>query len=83
MGAIAARELRAIQNLADHMLIIALLAAAQATDATGRAAELPTSLRGLYAAIRTICAATDEDQRYDEIIGRCLAGYHAGQFSFG
>ena len=44
MGPIAARDLRAIGELADHLLAIALLAAAQATDATGRAAELPAPL---------------------------------------
>lgn len=79
MGPIAARELRAIQNLADTMLAIALLAAAQATDATGRAASLPPPLRALYTAIRGTCAATTEDQRHDELITRCLAGYHAGK----
>jgi histidine ammonia-lyase len=80
MGPIAARELRAIQNLADHMLAIAMLAAAQATDATGRAGGLPPPLRALYTAIRETCAATTEDRRYDELITRCLAEYHAGKF---
>ena len=79
MGAIAARDLRGIQNLADHLLAIGLLAAAQATDATGRAASLPPPLRALHAAIRETCAATHEDQRHDELIARCLARYHAGQ----
>ncbi len=79
MGPIAARDLRAIQNLADHMLAIAMLAAAQATDATNRAGSLPPALRALYHAIRQICSATTEDQRHDELITRCLAAYHAGQ----
>jgi len=79
MGPIAARELRAIQNLADHVLAIALLAAAQATDATGRAGSLPPPLHALYTAIRDTCAATVEDQRHDELINRCLASYHAGR----
>jgi len=79
MGPIAARELRGIQHLADHMLAIALLAAAQATDATGRAASLPAPLRALHVAIRDICAATTQDQRHDEHITRCLASYHAGR----
>jgi histidine ammonia-lyase len=80
MGSIAARDLRAIQHLADHVLAIAMLAAAQATDATGRVEDLPAPLRALYAAIREICAATTEDQRHDELITRCLAAYHAGSF---
>ncbi|HMG22982.1 MAG TPA: aromatic amino acid ammonia-lyase [Kofleriaceae bacterium] len=79
MGPIAARDLRAIQSLADHMLAISLLAAAQATDATDRAAALPPALRALYTAIREICPATVEDQRHDLLITRCLAAYHAGQ----
>jgi len=78
MGPIAARDLRAIQNLADHMLAIAMLAAAQATDATGRAAALPPPLRALYTAIRQTCDATTEDRRHDELITRCLASYRAG-----
>ena len=83
MGPIAARDLRAIQELADHVLAIALLAAAQATDATGRAGSLPPPLRALYTAIRDRCAATVEDQRHDELIARCLAGYRAGAFPIG
>jgi histidine ammonia-lyase len=79
MGPIAARDLRAIQNLADHMLAIALLAAAQATDATGRAGSLPPPLRALYTAIRDTCDATTEDRRHDELITRCLASYRAGK----
>jgi histidine ammonia-lyase len=79
MGPIAARDLRWIQNLADHMLAISLLAAAQATDATGRAGGLPPPLRALYTAIRETCPATTEDQRHDELITRCLASYHAGK----
>jgi len=79
MGPIAARDLRAIQSLADHMLAISLLAAAQATDATDRAAALPPALRALYTAIREICPATVEDQRHDLLITRCLAAFHAGQ----
>ena len=78
MGPIAARDLRAIQHLADHMLAISLLAAAQATDATHRAGELPPELHALYTAIRQTCAATTFDQRYDELITRCLSAYHAG-----
>jgi len=80
MGPIAARDLRAIQNLADHMLAIAMLAAAQATDATGRADSLPPPLRALYVAIRQTCSATTEDRRHDELITRCLASYRAGKF---
>lgn len=83
MGPIAARDLREIQNLADHMLAISMLAAAQATDATGRAAELPAPLRALYSAIRETCAATTHDQRHDELIERCLARYRAGQLPIG
>jgi len=79
MGPIAARDLRGIQNLADHMLAISMLAAAQATDATGRAASLPAPLRALYTAIRETCAATEEDQRHDVLITRCLDRFHAGK----
>jgi histidine ammonia-lyase len=79
MGAIAARELRSIQNLADHMLAISLLAAAQASDATGRAAELPPQLAALHRAIRATCPATVEDQRYDELIARCFAQVQSGE----
>ncbi len=78
MGAIAARELRHIQNLADHMLAISLLACAQATDATGRAAELPAPLATLYAKIRETCPATHEDKRHDDLITRTVANFHAG-----
>jgi histidine ammonia-lyase len=79
MGPIAARDLRAICDLADHMLAIALLAAAQATDAIGRAGSLPPPLHALYTAIRDTCPATHEDQRHDELITRCLAAYRAGK----
>jgi histidine ammonia-lyase len=79
MGPIAARDLRAIQHLADHVLAIGLLAAAQATDATGRAGSLPPPLRALYTAIRDLCPATTEDRRHDELITRTLAAYHAGK----
>jgi histidine ammonia-lyase len=79
MGPIAARDLRAIGELADHLLAIGLLAAAQATDATGRAAELPAPLAALHAAIRAECPATIEDDRHDQRITRCLALYRAGQ----
>jgi histidine ammonia-lyase len=79
MGAISARELRGIQNLADHVLMISLLACAQATDATGRAAELPAPMRALYNAIRESCPATNEDRRHDELITRLLAEFHANK----
>jgi histidine ammonia-lyase len=79
MGPIAARDLRAIGELADHLLAIALLAAAQATDATGRAAELPAPLAQLHAAIRAECPATLEDDRHDQRITRCLELYRAGR----
>jgi histidine ammonia-lyase len=78
MGPIAARDLRTIQNLADHMLAISMLAAAQATDATHRAPELPAPLRALYTAIRETCPGTVEDQRHDLLITRCLERFHAG-----
>lgn len=81
MGPIAARDLRAIVHLADHVLVISLLAAAQATDATGRAGSLPPALGELYASIRVSCPATVEDQRHDELITRCLARYHAGELA--
>jgi histidine ammonia-lyase len=79
MGPIAARDLRAIGELADHLLAIALLAAAQATDAAGRAAELPAPLAQLHAAIRAECPATFEDDRHDQRITRCLELYRAGR----
>jgi histidine ammonia-lyase len=79
MGPIAARDLRAICELADHLLAIGLLAAAQATDATDRAAELPPPLRALHTAIRADCPATVEDQRHDQLITRCLGLYRAGR----
>jgi histidine ammonia-lyase len=78
MGPIAARDLRAIQNLADHLLAISLLAAAQATDATNRAAALPAPIAAVYTALRAICSATIDDRRHDDLIARCLATYHAG-----
>ena len=78
MGPIAARDLRAIENLADHMLAISMLAAAQATDATGRAASLPPPLRALYTAIRETCPSTTVDQRHDQLITRCVASFRAG-----
>ena len=73
------RALRAIDKLADHLLAIALLAAAQATDATGRAAELTAPLAALHAAIRTECPATVEDDRHDQRITRCLELYRSGK----
>ncbi len=79
MGSIAARDLRAIGELVDHVLAISMLACAQATDATGRAAELPAPLRELYDAIRQSCTATVEDRRHDESIAACLADYRAGK----
>jgi histidine ammonia-lyase len=79
MGSIAARDLRAIQTLADQMLAISLVAVAQATDATGRAAELPAPLRPLYAAIRQVCDATEADRRHDLAINACLDAYRAGK----
>jgi histidine ammonia-lyase len=79
MGPIAARDLRSIQTLADHTLVIGLLAAAQATDATNRVAELPAPLRALHAAIRKTCSATTDDRRHDLSIAQCLADFHAGR----
>lgn len=79
MGPIAARDLRSILNLAEHMLSISMLACAQATDATDRANALPAPLRGLYDAIRASCPETIEDQRHDVLITRCLADFHAGK----
>ena len=79
MGPIAARDLRSIQTLADHMLVISLLAAAQATDATNRVAELPPALRALHDAIRTTCSATTDDRRHDLLIEQCLSDFHAGR----
>ena len=79
MGSIAARDLRTIQNLSDHMLAISLLANAQATDATGRAEALPAPLRAVYDAIRAMCPATDEDRRHDELIVRVLESYRANK----
>jgi histidine ammonia-lyase len=78
MGPIAARDLRAIQNLADHLLAIALLAAAQATDATDRVAALPAPLAALHAAIRARCPATLDDRRHDELITRLVTDVRAG-----
>ena len=82
MGAISARELRGIQSLADHVLVISMLACAQATDATGRAGELPAPIRALYNAIRACCPATDEDRRHDELITRLLGEFHANKLPF-
>ena len=79
MGPIAARDLRSIQVLADHTLVIGLLAAAQATDATNRSTELPPPLRSLYTAIRKTCSATMHDRRHDILIAQCLADFHGGQ----
>lgn len=79
MGGLAARDLRSIQNLADHMLVISLLAAAQATDASNRATALPPALRAVYDAIRALCPATYEDRRHDLLIATCLAEYHGGR----
>lgn len=79
MGALAARELRAITHLAEHMLAISLLAVAQASDAADRAAELPPRLAALYAAIRARCPATLEDRRHDQLIERCVAALRAGE----
>lgn len=79
MGSIAARDLRAIQNLADHMLAISLVAVAQATDATSRAGELPAPLRALYTAIREICSATEDDRRHDVAIIAVVDAHRAGK----
>ena len=79
MGSIAARDLRSIQNLTDHMLAISILACAQATDATKRAAELPPPLRALYDAVRTMCPPTDADQRHDVLIVRLLEAFQTGK----
>ena len=81
MGAIAARDLRTIQNLADHMLAISLLAAAQATDAANRLDALPPSLRAVYDGVRAVCPPTDHDRRHDVLIAACLGSYQAGTLS--
>jgi histidine ammonia-lyase len=78
MGPIAARDLRTILNLSEHMLAISLLAAAQATDVTDRAAALPAPLRRLHDAIRETCPATVEDRRHDQLIASCLERFRAG-----
>jgi histidine ammonia-lyase len=83
MGPIAARDLRSILDLAEHMLAISLLACAQATDATHRASQLPAPLRALYTAIRDTCPATVEDRRHDDLITRCLTRYRAGELPLG
>jgi histidine ammonia-lyase len=79
MGAMAARELRALVDLAEHVLAACLLAAAQATDVSGRRAALPPPLRRLHEAIRALCPATDGDQPLDHSIARCLAAHRAGE----
>ncbi len=78
MGPIAARDLRSIQMLAEHVLAISLLAAAQATDATNRANELPAPLRALHTAIRKTVTVTTDDRRHDVLIAQVLADFHAG-----
>jgi histidine ammonia-lyase len=78
MGPIAARDLRRMLELADHVLAISLLASAQATDATGRAGELPAPLAALYQAIRAIAPATVEDRSHDADITRIVEALRAG-----
>lgn len=79
MGPIATKELRSVLDLAEYVLVIGMLAAAQATDATHRAGQLPAPLRALYEAVRESCPATVEDQRHDVLITRCLERFRAGK----
>ena len=78
MGALAARELRGILDLAELVLAVGLLAAARATDLSGRGSELPPPLRPLCDAIRALDPAAAGDRPYDQIIARCLAAFRAG-----
>jgi histidine ammonia-lyase len=78
MGPIAARDLRRIVELADHVLAISLLASAQATDITGRAGELPAPLAALYHAIRALAPATVEDRPHDADVTRIVDALRAG-----
>jgi len=78
MGTMAARELRAVLDLAEPVLVVALLAAVQATDLAGRRAELPAPLVLIYEAVRDLVPAAAGDRAHDQIIARCLAAYRAG-----
>jgi len=79
MGALAARELRGVLDLAELVLAVGLLATAQATDLSGRRSELPPPLRPLYDAVRVLDPAAAGDRRHDPIIARCLAAYRTGE----
>jgi histidine ammonia-lyase len=79
MGALGARELGRILELAELVLAVGLLAAAQATDVGGRRAELPPPLAALYRALRALDPRADGDRPHDALIARCLAAYRAGE----
>ncbi len=78
MGPIAARDLRRMMELADHVLAISLLASAQATDASGRVGALPAPLARLHAAIRALAPPTVEDRPHDADILRVVDALGSG-----
>ena len=83
MGTLATRELRTVLDLSEQVLVIGLLAAAQATDALDRQtdaaprAPLPPNLRAAHAWVRSICPPMENDQRSDLMVGALLQAYRA------
>lgn len=79
MGSIAARDLRTNVELAETVLVISLLACAQAADARGGRGALPEPLRAVYDAVRTEVTRVTQDRRMDEDIGALLVAYRDGR----
>jgi histidine ammonia-lyase len=79
MASIAARDLRDTLDLAETVLVISLLASAQAADARGGRDRLPEPLRSVYDAIRKEVPKVEDDRRMDLDIERVLLAYRDGR----
>lgn len=78
MGAIAARELRSVLDLSETVLVLTLLACAQATDALGGPSNIPELLRIIYERIRVISPPMLLDRALDVEIAALVDAYRAG-----
>jgi histidine ammonia-lyase len=82
MGTIAARDALRVDELAERVLAIALLAACQAVELRGAERCRPRS-REVLAAVRRVAAAVTADRRQDGDIEAVVAALRAGALALG
>ena len=82
MGTIAARDAVRVDELAERVLAIALLAACQALELRGAEAARPKN-RALLSEVRRTVPANTADRRQDGDIEAVVAGLRAGRLGLG